>query len=119
MKISTFTIVDTISIDIVISIMHRLKRNIAVSVANQEVAPATSNAIYDYIEVHELETDMVMETSLAYQIKKADLPRTLESATPNVIYDTIDEQGILSSDIAMEVSPAYQAKAMVTGTTES
>ena len=85
---------------------------------NQEVAPAMSNANYDYINVHELETDMVMETTLAYQIKKEGLPKKLESATPNVIYDTIDEQGILSSDIGMDDSPAYQAKAMVTDTTE-
>ena len=99
--------------------MHRSKRNTAVSATNQEVAPATSNTNYDYIDVHELETDMVMETSLAYQTKKESLPKKLESATPNVIYDTIDEQGILSSDIAMEDPPAYQAKAMVTDTTES
>ena len=97
------------------SIMHRLKRNTAVSVTNQEVAPATSNAIYDYIDVHKLETNMVMETSLAYQIKKEGL----ESAIPNVIYDTIDEQGILSSNIAMEKSPAYQTHAKIAATTES
>ena len=101
-----------------ISIMHRLKGNTAVSATNQEVALAISNANYDYIEVHEMETDMVMETSLAYETKKEGLSKTLESATPNVLYDTIDEQGILSSDIAMEDSPAYQAKAMVTDTTE-
>ena len=102
--------------------MHRLKRNTPVSMTDQGMASDTSNIIYDYINAHEMENVMAMETSLAYQIKKDvitthDSPVTIQSPTPNVIYDNIDEQDIISFDIAMEASPAYQAKTNVTTTT--
>ena len=89
---------------------------------NQELSLTTSKVIYDYIDGQEVATDIAMETSLAYQIRKDIIttqgsPGTIELSTSNVIYDCIDEHDT-SSDIVMEASPAYQTKMMATIATD-
>ena len=100
--------------------VHSLKRNGTVAVTNQEVASATSNVIYDYINAHEMPADIVMKTSPAYETRNkvtatTGSPGTIATIISNVVYDYIDVHE-MTTDIAMETSPAYQTNKKVRST---